>query len=82
MGKYALLVINIISFAIVVFGHASATTVFCGVPVAQAFATGALAYNFVALCIAPFWGIEIEPIELDTATQPSLPNPYDRMERT
>ena len=51
-----------------VFGHASATTVFCGVPVAQAFATGALAYNFVALCIAPFWGIEIEPIELDTAT--------------
>ena len=30
----------------------------------QIFATGALAYNFTAMVVAPLYGIEMEPIEL------------------
>ena len=57
------------------WGHASTATVFGGVPIAQALAIGALAYNFVAIFIAPFLGIDMEPIELDQSSVPTIPNP-------
>ena len=41
-----------------------------GMSAVQIFATGALAYNFTALVVAPLYGIEMEPVELGE------PNPY------
>ena len=65
----------VISTIGVVGGALGATTVMFGVPTAQAFAIGALAYNFAAIFVAPFLGIEMEPIELaPSSAEQSQPN--------
>ena len=53
----------------------TAATVFGGVAVTQAFAIGALAFNFTAFIIAPLYGFEMEGIEFRTPEPPyKLPN--------
>ena len=49
--------------ATVIAGSATTTVTLFGATGAQTVAIGALAYNFVAIVIAPFFGVEMEPIE-------------------
>ena len=44
---------------------AASATVFGGVPVAQAFAIGALAFDFTAWFVAPLYGIKMEGVEYE-----------------
>ena len=44
-----------------------------GATAAQTFAWGALAFDFSAIGIMPFFGVEMEPIECGPAPQPQLP---------
>ena len=46
-----------------IFGSAGLATQVLGVAASQAFAIGALAYNFMAIIVAPIVGIEMQPIE-------------------
>ena len=46
---------------------------FFGTSAAQTFAIGALAYDLPAICILPFFGVEMEPIEYEAMSQPDLP---------
>lgn len=48
-------------------------SVICGATAAQTFALGALAYNFSAICVMPFFGVEMQPIECEPMAQPQLP---------
>jgi len=52
------------SGASLVVGSAFTTIGFLGATGAQTVAVGALAYNILAMLIAPFFGQEIEPLEL------------------
>ena len=45
-------------------------TVFGGVATAKAFAIGALAFDFFAYFIAPFFGVEVQGIEYDPMSSP------------
>ena len=46
-------------------GEAAATVTFLGVTGLQAVACGALCYNVLPMLIAPFFGMEIEPLEIN-----------------
>ena len=46
---------------------------FFGTSAAQTFAIGALAYDFPAICILPFYGVELEPIEYEPMSNTNLP---------
>ena len=45
--------------------YLGANVVILGASVSRIFAIGALALNFVAFCIAPLFGIEMQGIELE-----------------
>ena len=65
----------IVSFSAVVAGAigGATATVFGGVLTKQAFAVGALAFDFTAFFAAPLLGIDMEGIEYETPESPYQP---------
>ena len=57
------LIVATIGAGATVLGAAGLATPVLGVTAAQAFAIGALAYNFMAIIVAPIIGIKMQPIE-------------------
>ena len=49
-----------------------AGTSFLGVSAAQTFAIGALAFDFSAICVLPFFGAEVDPIECEPIQMPQV----------
>ena len=45
---------------------------FFGASAAQAFAIGALSFNFSAICVLPFFGAEVDPIEYEPIQTPQV----------
>lgn len=64
----------IVSLTAVCFGAFGAATVFGGVAVSQAFAIGALAFDFFAFVVAPILGVTMDGIEYESYPEiPELP---------